>query len=127
MLTLKKFEKMSKQKLLDASIKHITKTGVPSIENGNCKYGGTGCGAACFLTKKGRIEADSKKNAGWTMLACNGLVSAHEKDFVQELQSCHDNAAAAYSFSSFMPAWKNNIRKLALKMNLSTKLLDDLP
>lgn len=87
--TIEGFEQLSKQQLFDMAAAHVLKNGRPSRAiTGVCTYGGIGCAAAPFL----KPESREALHGSWSTLIELGSVPAHEGQFVQELQCCHDTA-----------------------------------
>jgi hypothetical protein len=116
------FKKLSKQRILNMAVAHIAVTRQLSIRDGGCVYGESGCNAAPLLTPDGRALADSI--GSWDYLVETGVVPGNNAAFIKELQEAHDSVRIA---QDFMPTWKDNMRKLAERWNLSTSTLDKVP
>lgn len=123
MYSRKGFDKLSPQQILNASVKHVLANGEPSVDERSCKYSGIGCGAAPFLTVKGRAAADNAVHGvSWTALVNTSQVSGHEQTLVQALQNAHDNAAGGDRRGEFfLNEWKANIKNVAERFNLHVK------
>lgn len=119
-LTIEGFESLTKQQLFDISLTHIRTTRERSMKDDiNCTYQGTGCAAAPFIRPDQRAAADvgrdDRASSAWEVLVEELLVPEHEREFVQRLQSCHDNASTRH----FMPSYEGHMEKLAKEYSLT--------
>ena len=99
------FEQLTEEQCIDMSVRHVLKNGRPSMDEklGGCTYKGIGCGAAPFLTPKGR-----KTYRGlWANLVYYGDVPMHNDHVIIRLQQCHDRSASA---DDFIGQYKRAIR-----------------
>lgn len=121
-ITIPGFAKMSKQRMFNKAISHISVTRTKSInEYGTCVYSGSGCNARPLIAHS-FLTADTLGK--WSGLVEAGLASKNNVDFIDELQSAHDCAYAGSDGEQFMESWKYEMRKLAQRWNLSTSTLD---
>jgi len=100
MLSIKELPTMSREDVIERSVRHVLKNGKPSVDaTGRCVYSGIGCGAAPFLTPMSRKVADGKGRAsaascGWWTLVREGEVAQQHENLICLLQHCHDSAAS---------------------------------
>lgn len=117
------FEKLSKQELFDMAAAHVLKNGEPAVNGqGSCTYKGIGCAAAPFLTEAAR----NALVGSWGGYARCGMLPAHERDFISEIQRCHDHWAGyqhELTGPAFIEKFKESMTELAKEFDLSPAIL----
>jgi hypothetical protein len=125
------------QDLLNRSVAHVRSQGQPSVKYENPNHGqtcmykspkGHGCAAAPFITayEPGMDDGD---NAGAWLKSFTDYWAAHldplavkHREFVRELQECHDNASKMRS--TFIQDYEERIRELAARFGLTVPALN---
>jgi hypothetical protein len=124
------YTKDNLQKYFDIAVSGVLKQGNPSISNsGNCKYRGMN-NDRCAI---GWLIPDDMYNPKMEGFSINNLCDKYSfpdyiinnLTFFDRLQTCHDFNSEKVNNAEFIDAFKNDVKKLALKYNLSTEVLDN--
>jgi hypothetical protein len=103
------FEQLTRDEIIDISVRHVLRNGRPSVISGCsfpkaiCTYAGVGCAAAPFLTPQARVDYHDS----WGRLVGDKTVPAHEYNTIWTLQLCHDASADS---DDFIAAFKSKVR-----------------
>lgn len=121
--------KYTKQEAFDKVVEHLIKQGKPSVDEfGSCQYhseDGLKCAAGCLI-KDSKLR---KKVSGEWEEACDtypSLKNLAPFDFVDRLQSIHDNGAYNRTLNSWRFDWVTNMKELAKSYKLKVGLLNKL-
>jgi len=133
--TIEGFESLTPQQVFDMSVKHILTTKKKSVAKnptgkGNvCVYGGSGCGAAVFLTEDAKRAFDKRSSdetvlggGAWNRLLVHKLVPETHGDLISALQYAHDNSPED---DSFMKAWAGTMTQIAFNFNLDDSAINN--
>lgn len=113
------FESLTMQQMFDMAAKHVLKNGKASVDpDGQCAYTGIGCAASPFLTKRAR----SLISGSWGALVRRSHVPSDNRNFIQQLQNCHDIHAME---SDFIHRFKADMEGVARNYGLNTFVLDE--
>ena len=125
------------KKLVYESVKHLRKTGKPSITLGDdgmldtCNYSGSGCAfAPAFKRKEFRKQADGRGLAShliefekdWIKVWARDL----DQEFADEMQAAHD--VNWDSGSTFLTDFENSVKKICKICGLNfNEITKDIP